>query len=408
MLLLKYLYGLQQAAAHFANHLSKSLAKMGFRKAKVDSCLNVREGKNKGDVLAAGTHVDDIIVTGTKEDIDKFEEELKKVYKITSNRTGNLSYISLYIRWDSHENILVSQTGYRKEVISKYRGDIDKIKEYVEVPGDSKLLEECDELYEDKSHYLSIVMAVMYLARLTRYEMLFTVSYLATRSQKPTIRNYKSACRLLRYLECSGDRAILFKKNSTFGIRISADSSHRLYSDGKGQGGIMVSLGSGVVHARSYKIKISVLSPCESEGVTVCEAGTYALFMISLCRALGQRLKKGNFVAIKQDNLSTIWLQTHDGVFGRNKHVVARDNFVKELIEDGIVKVGYCDTKLLNADMMTKVIDLSQMNRLMQRSDMVYIGGRIEKTDVIRVKRKKKEKESGSEKDDSRKKKKKD
>jgi len=232
-------------------------------------------------------------------------------------------------------------------------------------------------------------MAVMYLARLTRYEMLFTVSYLATRSQNPTMRNYKSACRMLRYLECSGDRAILFRKNSVFGIKISADSSHRLYKDGKGQGGIMVSIGSGVVHARSYKIKISVLSPAESEGVVVCEAGTYALFMLSLCRALGHVMKEGDFVAIKQDNLSTIWLQTHDGVFGRNKHIVARDNFTKELIEDGVAKVGHCDTALLNADMMTKVVDLGQMNRLMQRSDMVYVGGRINKDDIIESRKRK-------------------
>jgi hypothetical protein len=41
--------------------------------------------------------------------------------------------------------------------------------------------------------------------------------------------------------------------------------------------------------------------------------------------------------------------------------------------------------------MMTKVVDLSQMNRLMQRSDMVYIGGRIEEKDVgVRMKSKKK------------------
>jgi len=286
--------------------------------------------------------------------------------------------------------MLVSQTGYRKDVLSKYRADLDRVKEYVSTPGDSKLLDDCEEIYEDRTHFLSIIMALMYLARLTRYEMLFVVSYLATKGQKPTVRDYKSACRLLRYLECSGDRAILFRKNSTFGIRIAADSSHRLYKDGKGQGGIMVSIGSGVVHARSYKIKISVLSPAESEGVVVCEAGTYALFMISLCRALGQRMKDGDFVEIKQDNLSTIWLQTHDGVFGRNKHVVARDNFTKELIEDGIAKVGYCDTNLLNADMMTKVVELNQMNRLMQRSDMVYIGDRIERNDVIGVRSKQK------------------
>ena len=151
-----------------------------------------------------------------------------------------------------------------------------------------------------------------------------------------------------------------------------------MYKDGKGQGGIMVSIGSGVVHARSYKIKITVLSPSESEGVTVCEAGTYAIFMICLCRALGHEWNEDDFVSIKQDNLSTIWLQSHDGVFGRNKHILARDNFMKELINEGVAKVSHCYTEFLNADMQTKVVEIKQQNRLMQKSDMVYIGGRIE------------------------------
>jgi len=169
-----------------------------------------------------------------------------------------------------------------------------------------------------------------------------------------------------------------------------------MYNDGKGQGGIMVSVGSGVVHARSFKIKISVLSPTESEGVAVCEAGTYAVFMISLCRTLGLYLSKDDFVSIKQDNLSTIWLQTHDGIFARNKHVLARDNYVKELYEDGLVKVSHCDTELLNADMLTKVVDYAQMKRLMQRSDMVYIGGALDgqvkkrKMNASKVEKKKK------------------
>jgi hypothetical protein len=380
LLLLKYLYGLPQAAAHFANHLSKSMTNMKFRKVKVDSCLYVRIGKNKVDRVSAGTHVDDILISATDEDIDVFDIDIKRIYKVTSNRKGNLSYISLYIMSDRDRNYLVSQKGYRIDILSNYKSDIEKVKEIVKTPARANVIEddEGEVLYDDIKHYLSIIMSIMYIARLTRYEMLFAVSYLATKAKKPTIKNYKADCRLLRYLECSGDVAILFRRNCRFGIRIGCDLSHRMYKDGKGQGGIMVSIGSGVVHARSYKIKVTVLSPSESEGVTVCEAGTYAIFMICLCRALGHNWNEEDFVTIKQDNLSTIWLQSHDGVFGRNKHILARDNYVKELIKEGIVKVSHCDTEFLNADMETKVVELIQQNRLMQKSDMVYIDGRIE------------------------------
>jgi len=373
----KYLYGLPQAAAHFANHLANTFKKMGFKRLKVDGCVWVKEGKEKNCRISAGTHVDDILVTGTDNDIDEFESDLKKYYEIVSDRGDKISYISLYIETDRRGNILVSQKGYRKEIIFKYRADIDTIKSVVETPAVGSLVDDDDdeEEYKDKSHYLSIVIALMYLARLSRYEILFAVSYLATKSSRPTVKHYKAACRVLRYIECSGDWAILFRKDCRFGIRVGADSSHRLYKDGKGQGGIMVSVGSGVVHARSYKIKVTVLSPTECEGVSLCEAGTYVVFMISLCRALGMDSK--DIPSIKQDNLSTIYLQTHDGTFSKNKHANARDNYVKELIAEKVTTVSHCDGDLLNADMQTKVKERKIMLKLMDRSGMVYMGGRI-------------------------------
>ena len=134
LLLLKYLYGLPQAAAHFAKHLANSMSKMGFRKVKVDSCLYVRNGIDKKDKVSAGTHVDDILVSATINDLNIFDVDIKKIYLVTSNREGNLSYISLYIMSDRDKNYLVSQKGYRMDVVGKYIADIDKIKEIVRTP----------------------------------------------------------------------------------------------------------------------------------------------------------------------------------------------------------------------------------------------------------------------------------
>jgi len=245
--------------------------------------------------------------------------------------------------------------------------------------------------YGDTKHYLSIVMALMYLARLTRFDILFVVCFLATKSKKPTIRCYLAACRVLKYLQCSGDYGILFRKDATFQIKVTCDSSHRMYEDGKGQGCVTVSIGSGIVHGRSFKIKLTMLSPFESEGYAVCEAGTYVIFMISLTRALGLTYK--DIPSIKQDNLSTIWLQTHDGVFGRNKHILARDNFTKEIIEEKIATVSHCDTEYLHSDMGTKVMSETLMLRHMKLSGQVYIGNGLDKVAEKKTKGTKKNEE---------------
>jgi hypothetical protein len=173
-----------------------------------------------------------------------------------------------------------------------------------------------------------------------------------------------AACRVLRYLECSGDFALLLRKDAKFEIKIGADSSHRMYPDGKGQGGRTVSVGSALVHGKSYKIKLSMLSTFKTEGYVMCEAATYVPFMISLCRALGA--VSSEIASIKQDNQSTIWLQTHDGKFGRNKHILARDNYTKELIEDKITTVSHADTDYLNTDMFTNATGKERLSRHMK------------------------------------------
>jgi len=46
---------------------------------------------------------------------------------------------------------------------------------------------------------------------------------------------------------------------------------------------------------------------------------------------------------------------------------------------------------------MTKVVVLAQMNRLMQRSDLVYIGGRIDKEEYMKKKMDKKSRKKNNE-----------
>ena len=137
-----------------------------------------------------------------------------------------------------------------------------------------------------------------------------------------------------------------------------------------------VSLGSAIVHAKSNKIKLNLHSTCESEGYMTSEAGKYAVFMIALTRALNMIISE--IPAIKQDNQSNIWLQSHDGKFNRNKHVLARRNYVKDLAADKVLTVTHADTDYLESDMMTKVVSLIIQMRHMKRCGMVYLGNAID------------------------------
>jgi len=376
VILLKYLYGLPQAAAAFMNHLFDTLKNLKFMQAKADRCLHVRKGKINTDVLSTGSWVDDIITTGTTDDIEDFEIEFGTFYKISSQKGNYIIYISLEIQRMKDNSRVVSQSEYRKEILITYKDDVKKIKDYVKTPAISTLVTGNDnsERYENTRHYLSIVMALMFMARLSRWDILFVVSWLATKGQGPTKRDYMAVCRVLRYLECRGDYGILYKQKK-IQLTICTDASHGLHKDGKGHGGITISLGSGCIHARSNKIKCITLASSETEGYMLCEGGTYVLFMSSLLKVL--RANNDTIPLLVQDNLSTIWLQEHEGKFARNKHIIIRDNYTKELIIHNLVKLIQRETEYLEADMLTKIVVLQLMLKHMARCGMIYIGGRL-------------------------------
>ncbi len=78
-----------------------------------------------------------------------------------------------------------------------------------------------------------------------------------------------------------------------------------------------------------------------------------------------------------QDNLSTIWLATHEGAFAKNKHTIIKRAYVKEKIEDGIVVITHCDTERMCADMETKPLAKKLLHRHMEAIGMVIIADKI-------------------------------
>ena len=64
----------------------------------------------------------------------------------------------------------------------------------------------------DKSKYLIVVGALLYLATFTRLDILFIVSVLARHSQKPTARHWVGIKYLFRYLRGTKDLGLLYSK----------------------------------------------------------------------------------------------------------------------------------------------------------------------------------------------------
>ena len=69
-------------------------------------------------------------------------------------------------------------------------------------------------------------------------------------------------------------------------------------------------------------------------------------------------------MTIFEDNQSTICLAKNQQTNGRMKHIDIKYHFVCDLVETGRIKLVYCSTEDMVADMLTKGLAIQQFEKL--------------------------------------------
>lgn len=64
------------------------------------------------------------------------------------------------------------------------------------------------------------------------------------------------------------------------------------------------------------------------------------------------------------DNSSAIQLSKHPVFHGKSKHIEVRFHYLRELVNDGVVKLCHCSTENQVADIFTKPLKLKQFLKL--------------------------------------------
>jgi hypothetical protein len=156
----------------------------------------------------------------------------------------------------------------------------------------------------------------------------------------------------LAYIKHTKHLSIHYSSKASLVPLIYADASHHLHHDSKGHGGIIITLGSGPIAYKSFKLKLVTRSSSESELTALEEAATFAIYIKQLLSELHLSVKDP--VTIYQDNTSTITMATNGGSFSRTKHFINRQEYVKQLIKDQIIKLTHLRSAIMPADMLTK------------------------------------------------------
>jgi hypothetical protein len=205
-----------------------------------------------------------------------------------------------------------------------------------------------------QSIFLSLIMKLMYLARLTRPDILFSVTYLATKSQHPTVRDWKNAVRIIRYLNGSQNYGI-HVNCADLEMYAHCDASYGAHMDGKGHTGFIISLGKSLsyLHGRSCKQKVGSTSSTDSEIIAAKSCCQMIQWLRNILKELDIETVKPTI--LYQDNKSAIIVYTSDkSSYKRVKHMLTSIGFIRSLQQSNQISIKYLQTFSMTADMLTK------------------------------------------------------
>lgn len=249
------------------------------------------------------------------------------------------------------KSIRVSQSGSVRDIVQ--REECGDLRKFPATPATADVLSiDADSPPCNKTKFLSLVMSLMYVARLTRPDILMATTLLATRSARPSEQDFVHLRRVVRYLAGTIDVGIEFDGTRPVVPVMYADASHITHPDGLSQAGIIITLGSAPILSRSFKIKLVTRSSSESELYALEEASTYAEWLKMLLSDMGAPCEGP--VITYQDNTSTIVMATQGGHFKKVKHMLVREAFVGERIANGDIALRYLPTGEMPADILTK------------------------------------------------------
>jgi hypothetical protein len=359
----KFIYGLKQSPYKFGEHLTAVLISLGYERLVHDPCLFARRGLSEGQFSVCSTHVDDILQACSCLALyEELRDGLIKAYgEITSNPAAD-AYLGMTIERSSCKKFIkLTQCGLVDRLVESYPRGARDLCHYSSAAA--------ADLFEAEGHtdaaslngdqrreFLSVVMTLMYLARLTRPDVLLATTYLASRTHKADARDVSDVRRVIRYLEKTRKRGIVINCTS-LQLYLKCDASYGTHSPGAncyGHTGYLVGFGSDMsyLHARSGKQKVGSTSSTDAEIIALVDAVKMCVWLREILREC--KLVQLSPIVAYEDNMSAIHLTAAGSAMKRSKHLMTKITYLQWVKSSGALEVVHLATELQTADVLSK------------------------------------------------------
>jgi hypothetical protein len=357
LLLGKSLYGLVQAARQWWKDINTFLVEeLNFTCSPVDPCLLYRT-TDSGTVFLC-LYVDDFLLVGDNDAIVEAIQEIKAAY--TVKELGPVEeYVGCNIKFMG-DKILITQPDLIQKLKKNFERILDGLTSY-KTPGPpgEGVVRPCgtDELIseDDQRVFRSGVGSLLYLMKHSRPDISNAIRELSKVMDGAAPEHLKNMYRAIKFVCDTEHRGLSLhpKKENEWRLLGRSDSDYAGDKNTRQSvSGYVLYLNGALIAWRSKAQKTVTLSSTEAEYMALGDLCIEVLFVKMLMETMGFKIVLP--IEIEIDNTGAMFLAENSTTSQRTKHIDVRHHFVRNLIRDGIIKVGFVPTLENDADLYTK------------------------------------------------------
>ena len=198
---------------------------------------------------------------------------------------------------------------------------------------------------------------------MTRPDIANVVRAVARQAHDPAGRHWRSARKILAYLNKTKDLGLMFVKDGDRKLSVYVDADYaNKDNDRRSVSGVAVMVGGTVVNASSTTQHCVTLSASEAEYVAMAQGAKTALFTKAVLDFLQPELANET-IDLFENNQGAIAIAENPISRGRTKHIDVRYHFIRELVERKVLNIQYTESSKQHADILTKPLGLEAFAR---------------------------------------------
>ncbi|CAH9062481.1 unnamed protein product [Cuscuta epithymum] len=354
----KSLYGLKQAPRQWNKKFDSCMKSQGYKKTTADECVYIKKLPD-GTFIALLLYVDDMLIVGKDAvKINQLKKELSKSFDMKDLGPAQQILGMQITRDRKNRKLWLSQEKYIERVLERFNMN-DAKPVSVPLANHFKLSKRtCPTSKEEIGEmsavpYSSAVGSLMYAMVCTRPDIAQAVGTVSRFLSNPGKEHWEAVKWILRYLKgttklslCYGGADPVLEGYTDADMAGDTDSR-------KSTSGYIYTFAGGTVSWQSRLQKCVALSTTEAEYIAAAEAGKEMLWLKRFLQELGIHQKE---YKVHCDSQSALDLSKNSMYHSRTKHIDIRYHWIRETIDQQLLRLVKINTKENPSDMLTKVV----------------------------------------------------